>query len=154
MPEVRVQAEGSLWFVQASGSGRTWATASAPASGLVAFVQSFSHTSAANFVQVADSGVPDHHKMVSKSPIDVTFNCLWTGAFTGALTASGSTVPMWHLEYRASAAELGSNSGFYYQYHGVVRTNDAFNEAAEGSTIALTFRALAMNGPTASGYIK
>lgn len=154
MAESRVQAEGTLRFVQASGVGRTWATASAPASGLVAFVQSFSHTSAANFVQIADRGVPDHHKKVSDSPIDVTFNCLWTGAFTGALTASGATVPMWHLEYRASAAEIGASSGFYYQYHGAVLTNNGFTEAAEGSTIALTFRALAMNGPTGSGYIK
>lgn len=153
MPEVRTQAEGSLWFVQASGSGRTWATASAPVSGLVAYVQSFSHTSAQNFTQIMERGIPDHHKFVSKSPIDVTFNCLWTGAFTGALTASGSTVPMMHLEHRASAAELGT-TGFYHQYHGAVLTNIAFNEAAEGNTIALTFRALAMNGPTASGYVK
>lgn len=154
MAEVRVQAEGTLWWVQASGSGRTWATASAPASGLVGYVQSFSHTSAANFAQIMERGVPDHHKLVSKSPIDVTFNFMWTGQFTGALTASGSTVPMVHLEYRASAAELGSNSGFYYQYHGAVLTNNAFNEAAEGSTIAQSFRALAMNGPTGSGYVK
>jgi hypothetical protein len=144
--------EGVLRFVQASGSGRTWATASAPASGLVAYVQSFSHTSAVNFVQINERGIPDHHKFVSKSPIDVTFNCLWTGSFTGALTASGSTVPMFHLEHRASAGELGT-TGFYHQYHGAVLTNVAFNEAAEGDTIALTFRALAMNGPTASGYL-
>jgi hypothetical protein len=153
MPEVRVASEGTLWFVQASGSGRTWATASAPASGLVAYVQSFSHTSAVGFTQIMERGIPDHHKFASKSPIDVTFNCLWTGAFTGMLTASGSTVPMMHIEHRASAAELGA-SGFYHQYHGAVLTNIGFTEAAEGNTIALTFRALAMNGPTASGYIK
>jgi hypothetical protein len=153
MPEVRTMAEGTLWFVQASGSGRTWATASAPASGLVAYVQSFSHTSAQNITTISERGIPDHHKFASKSPIDVTFTCLWTGAFTGMLTASGSTVPMMHLEHRASAAELGA-SGFYHQYHGSVLTNIAFNEAEAGNTIALSFRALAMNGPTASGYIK
>jgi hypothetical protein len=154
MPEVRVMAEGTLRFVQASGSGNVWATASAPVSGLVAYVQSFSHTSAANYVQVSDRGVPTHHKFAAANAIDATFNCLWTGAFTGMLTASGSTVPMMHLEHRASAAEIGSNSAFYHQYHGAVLTNINFTEAAEGNTISLTFRALAMNGPTASGYIK
>jgi hypothetical protein len=154
MPEVRTMAEGTLRFVQASGSGSTWATASAPVSGLVAYVQSFSHTSAVNFVQISERGIPDHHKFASKSPIDVTFNCLWTGAFTGMLTASGSTVPMMHLEHRASAAEIGATSAFYHQYHGAVLTNIGFTEAAEGNSIALTFRALAMVGPTASGWIK
>jgi hypothetical protein len=154
MPEVRVMAEGTLRFVQASGSGSTWATASAPVSGLVAYVQSFSHTSAANIVQIAERGIPDHHKFAGRSPIDVTFACLWTGAFTGMLTASGSTMPMMHLEHRASAAELGTTSAFYHQYHGAVLTNIGYTEAAEGNSISLTFRALAMNGPTASGYIK
>ena len=154
MAEVRVASEGSLWFVQASGSGRTWATASAPVSGLVAYVQSFSHTSAITYTQIMERGIPDHHKFASKSPIDVTFTCQWTGAFTGMLTASGSTVPMMHLEHRASAAELGSNSGVYHQYHGAVLTNIGFSEAAEGDTINLSFRALAMGGPTASGYVK
>jgi hypothetical protein len=154
MPEVRVMAEGTLRFVQASGSGSTWATASAPVSGLVAYVQSFSHTSAANIVQISERGIPDHHKFAGRSPIDVTFACLWTGAFTGMLTASGSTMPMMHLEHRASAAELGTTSAFYHQYHGAVLTNIGYTEAAEGNSISLTFRALAMNGPTASGYIK
>jgi hypothetical protein len=153
MPEVRTMQEGVLRFVQGSGSGRTWATASAPASGLVAYVQSFSHTSAVNFTQVMERGVPDHHKFASRSPIDVTFTCLWTGAFTGMLTASGTTVPMMHLEHRASAVEFGAGSAFYHQYHGAVLTNVAFNEAEAGNTIALSFRALAMNGPTASGYL-
>jgi hypothetical protein len=153
MAETRNMTEGTLRFVQASGSGRTWATASAPVSGLVAYVQSYSHTSAVNFVQISERGIPDHHKMAGKSPIDITFNCLWTGAFTGMLTASGTTVPMMHIEHRASAAELGAGSAFYHQYHGAVLTNIGFTEAAEGNTIALTFRALAMNGPTASGYL-
>lgn len=153
MGETRTHAEGLLRFVQASGSGRTWATASAPASGLVAYVQSYSHTSAISYTQIMERGIPDHHKFASKAPVDVTFDCLWTGAFAAALTASGATVPMLHLEHRAAAAEIGATSAFYHQYHGAVLTNISFTEAAEGDRISLTFRALSMNGPTASGYL-
>ncbi len=39
MPEVRIMSEGTLRYVQGSGSGRTWGTASAPASGLYGYVQ-------------------------------------------------------------------------------------------------------------------
>ena len=151
--EVRVAAEGTLKFIQASGSGRTWATASAAPSGLVAYVQSFSFTSGQTTVQVMERGVPDHHKIVSKQPIDVTFECLWTGSFANALTASGTTVPMFHLEHKAAAQEIGATSAFYHQFHGAVLQSVGLTEAAEGNRISLTFRALAMNGATASGYL-
>lgn len=152
MAEVRIQAEGTLWFVQASGSGRTWATASAPASGLLGYVQSFSFTSGQTVTTIMERGIPDHHKVTEKAAIDVSFDFLSTGARFGYLTASGSTVPMAHLELRHSAAEL--NSGYYYQFHGAALQSDKFDEQKEGNKISISFRALAMNGPTASGYIR
>lgn len=153
MSEVRVMQEGSLRWVQASGSGNVWATASAPQSGLVGFVQSFSHTSAQEMTTIVERGIPSHHKFLSKTPPEITFQFLWTGtnAFPTA-TASGASVPMFHLEFRASAAET-PGTGVYYQFFGCVALNNNHSEAAEGNTIDYTFRALAMNGSTGSGYL-
>lgn len=151
--EVRVQAEGLLRWVQASGSGNVWATASAPQSGLVGYVQSFSHTSAQEMTTIMERGKPTHHKFMSSTPPEVTYEFLWTGtnAFPTA-TASGASVPMFHLEFRASASET-PGTGVYYQYHGCVPLTNDFTENAEGNTISYSFRALGMNGPSASGYL-
>ena len=153
MPEVRIQAEGSLRFVQASGSGRTWATASAPASGLIAYVQSFSYDSAAKFVQIMERGIPDHHKLTERTPIKITFDCLQTGTFPTAATSQGASVQMWHLEFRASAPEMGGGTGFYNQFHGCPIESIKISEEKEGNKISVSVVALSMTGPTASGYL-
>lgn len=153
MGEVRVMAEGTLRYVQGSGIGRTWATASAPASGLLAFIQSFSYTSAQTELTVKERGIPDHHKITEKNAIEISFECLWTGVFPSALTASGASVPMWHLEHKALAGEIGASSGFYHQFYGAVLTNAQFTEQSDGNRIQLDFVALAMNSNTASGYL-
>jgi hypothetical protein len=44
MTELRTRLEGSLRWVQASGSGNVWATASAPASGVFGYVTNFTFT--------------------------------------------------------------------------------------------------------------
>lgn len=152
--EVRVMMEGTLRFVRQSGSGRTWATASAPVSGLLAYVQSFSYTSAQTLTTIRERGVPDHHKITEKAPIDVTFQCLFTGQIPTAISGSGATVPMWALEFRASAAEIGNGTtGTYIQFHGAGLQDLKFGEAKEGDTLDFTLRALALNGPTGSGYL-
>lgn len=157
MPEVRIQAEGTMRWVQQSGSGRTWATASAPQSGLYGFVQSFSFTSAQTVTTIMERGLPDHQKVTMKAPIDVSVEFLWTGSAAGQqapATGSGATVPMLALELRASAGDMaGSPSAWYYQFHGAALQSIAFTEAAEGNRISVQFRALAMVGPTASGYL-
>lgn len=154
MPEVRVAAEGSLRYVQASGSGRTWATASAAATGYLGYVQSFTFTSGTNLVTIMDRGNPDHHKQTMKNPIDITVQYQWTGGFFDAGSGSGASVPMLHLEFRAARPEVGDgSSAFYYQFHGVARINNQVTEQQDGDTINITYRALAMNGPTGSGYI-
>ncbi len=153
MAEVRVQAEGSLWWVQASGSGRVWATASAPQSGLVAFCTDFSFKSAFKTVQVMDRGTVDHHKLVGKPAIEVSFGALWTGSQPNPGTASGASLPMVHLEFKAARPEIAAASGFYYQFYGVPLESVDFAEAEDGDTLKYTVKALGMNGPTASGYI-
>lgn len=155
MGEVRVKREGTLWFVQASGSGRTWATATSPTSGYLAYVQSMAYTSAQTITTIMERNNPDHHKVTQVAPIDVTFTLLYTGGIPTALSGSGASVPMFHLEYRASAPEIGNGTtGAYFQFIGVALQQHQFTEADDGDTVAFTTRALAMTGPTGSGYIK
>lgn len=154
MTEVRVKAEGTLRQVQASGSGRAWATAAAAPAAILAYVQEFSVTSAQTITTIMERGVPDHHKVTQKAPIDVTFRCLWTGGTPTALTSSGTTIPLFHLEHRASAAEIGNGStGMFHQFHGAALQSVQLQEADEGNSINLTYRCLAMVGPTGSGFL-
>ena len=152
MAEVRTMREGSVWWVAASGTGTSWATASAPVSGLFGFVQSFSHTSGQTITTIKERGTPHHHKVTDVAPIQVTLNFLWTGTNTTPASGSGASVPMHHLEFKAIAPENG-NTGVYYQFHGAALQDNNFTENAEGNTIDYTFPALAMNGPTGSGYL-
>lgn len=153
MAEVRVMQEGTLRFVQASGSGNSWATASAPASGTVGYVQSFSHDSGQKITTISERGIPVHHKLTEKSPIKVTFQFLHTGSTFSYLTASGATMPLVHLEWRASAAELGAGSGVYYQYYGCALESIKVKEANDGNTVDMSFVTVGMVGATASGYL-
>lgn len=152
MAEIRTMREGTLWWVQASGSGRTFATASAPQSGEFGFVRSMNYTSGATINVVSDRGTPDHNKLISRQPISLTVNCAWTASVPSAASGSGASVPMFHLEYRASAAETPT-TGIYMQFHGVPLVSYQWTEGDE-DTMAFTFQALACNGPTGSGYIK
>lgn len=156
--EIFVHAEGILRFVQASASGgnasgaRVWGTGSAPVSGTMAYVESFSYTSGRTIQTIMNRGVPTHHKMTQRDPIQITFNCLYTGAVPEAASASGATIDMWHLEHEANDAGL-ANSGRYIQFHGVTVQSVQFTENPQGDTLAFTCVALGMNGPTGSGYL-
>ena len=153
MAEVRVQAEGTLRSIQASGSGRTWATAAAAPTTLLGYVQSFNFNSAQTVTTIMERGIPDHHKITEKAAIDVSVDYLWTGSSLSFLTASGATVPLAHLEFRASAQEYGAGTGFFYQFMGCALNSIKLDEAKEGNKISMSFKALAMVGPTASGYL-
>lgn len=156
--EIFVQAEGVLRFVQASASGgnasgaRVWATGSAPPSGTLAYVQSFGYTSGRTIQTILDRGLPTHHKETQKDPIQLTFNCLYTGAIPEPVSASGATMPLYHIEFEANDAANG-NTGRYMQFHGVAIKSVQFSENAQGDTVAFTTVALGMNGPTGSGYL-
>lgn len=153
--EARVMAEGSLWWVQASGSGRAWATAATPKSGLMGLVTDFSYSSAATITTIMERGTPNHHKVTERSRIEPSVSFLWTGtnALPSAETGSGASVPMFHLEFKAIRPEDFAGSGYYYQFHGAALQSFDFKEAKEGDNLALKFACLAMTGPTASGYL-
>lgn len=155
MAEIRVKQEGELRFVQGSGSGATWATASAPVSGYAGFVTDWSFNSGIKSYQAMERGVPSHHKLVSKDPIDGTFTFQFTGGMPSALTASGASLPLFHFEWRQKTPEVSTavGSGSYYQLYGVLFEKLAIKEADQGNTIQVTWKALAMNGPTGSGYL-
>jgi predicted membrane GTPase involved in stress response len=152
MAEARIFAEGTLRCVQASGSGRTWATASAPTSALFGYVQEgFTFTSGRAVITIFERGVPDHHKVTQKEVINGSFTMQWTGSIPSAVSGSGASVPMWHLEHKAAAPENGG-TGVYHQLHGVVVQSIGFTEGSP-NTVNVSFVALAMNGPTGSGYL-
>lgn len=153
MAEVRVMMEGELRFVAASGSGRTWATASAPASGIFAYVEAFKFTTGQTITTIKNRGIPDHHKVTEKDPIEIEFEFLWTGAHPAPASGSGATVPMWHLEFRASAQETFPGSGQYYQFHGCAFQSNDFSEEMEGDKNKFKVVALAMSGANVSGFL-
>jgi hypothetical protein len=151
--ETRTQLEGELRFVRGSGSGNTFATAATPVSGIIGFSQSFSYNSAQTVTTIMNRGIPDHHKVTQKSPVEVTFQCYFTGNYPTGITGSGATVPFFHLEHRASAAEIGNGTtGVYHLFIGAALESVKLSEGAP-NTIDLTYRCLAMVGPTGSGYL-
>lgn len=159
--EVRVMAEGTLRGVQASGSGRTWATAASPPSALYGFIQNgMSITSAQTVTQIMERGTPDHNKITEKAGIKITVSQLHTYV-TGQptpftiLTASGTTVPMQHLEWRVSAAEIGAGAGtgIYYQFYGVATESIKIGEDSKGNKLDYSFVCLGYTGPTGSGFL-
>jgi len=153
MAEVRNRKEGALRWVQASGSGLTWATASAAATALMGFVRNFTWTSANTIQTISDRGTPNHHKKVDAQPINGSFDVAWanTGQFPNPAVSSGATVEMVHLELKMTAPEAGA--AYYYQFHGAAITQRQFTEGDQENALSFQFVALAMNGPTASGYI-
>jgi len=154
MTEVRNSTEGSLRWVQASGSGSTWATASAPASGLIGYVSNVTFTSARDVQVISNRGIPSHHKFVAKTPVSVQFDLQWgiTGDYPPMnVTGSGATVQMVHLELKSTAAEDGS--ALYHQIHGVSINSMAWTETTPANTMQFQGVGLAMVGPTASGYL-
>lgn len=151
MGEVRTMREGQLWWVQASGSGRSWATAATPQSGLFGFVRSMQFTSAADVVVVSDRGTPDHKKVTNLQPINGQINFAWTGWHPTGASGAGASVPMVHLEYKASQPETGS--GRFFQFYGVSMNSIQFQEGQNEDTIQATFNALGMSGENPSGYI-
>lgn len=152
MPEARTRREGIFRMVAASGSGRTWATASAPVNHLMGLVRDFTFSSAQTITTIDERGTPDHHKITSVDPISLTLQFLWTGQFPTGASGSGASVPMFHTEFRAAQPEL-NNSGAYMQFHGCAIKSVKFSERVEGNTIDLEMVALAMNGATGSGYL-
>lgn len=154
MPEARTLLEGELRWVQASGSGRTWATAATPASGIVGFCAGVTITSGQTITTIMNRGIPDHHKKTEAAAIDISFDMLWTGTYAlPTASGGGASVPMWHYEFRTSAPELGAASAYYYQFYGCPMVSVDIKEAKEGDTVSIKTKALGMSGANTSGYL-
>jgi len=120
----------------------------------MAFCTNFNHTSAHQFAVIMDRGTISHHKSVSQTPPDFSFDILWgvTAAYPPTnVTGSGATVPMVHFEYKATAKEDGA--ALYYQIHGVALNSIQFSEGDEANNATFAGQALAIVGPTASGFL-
>ena len=154
MAEVRTNFEGSLRYVQGSGSGTSWATASAPVTGLIGYVTNLTWTSAQDFLVVSDNGVPTHQKAGARQPITLSFDVQYgiTAQYPAPATASGATVPHILLELRMSAQEQSAGSALYYQFYGATKLSNAFTHA-NPNTMTWTYQCLGMSGANGSGYI-
>ncbi len=153
--EVRTFAEGSLRWVQASGTGG-WQTGSAAITALVGFVQAgTTFPSARNLVTVMERGYPHHHKFTDEPANEVQFSYLQavTGNLANPATASGVSTPQVHFQIRSQDNEVAAASAQYWLLTNCVLTNRVWAEAAEGNTLQETWRALSIIGPTASGYL-
>lgn len=153
--EARIFAEGALRWVQASGTGG-WNTASAPATALCGFVQvGTNFNSAANLITVMERGIPHHHKRAGSEPIELTITYLQavTANMANPATASGVSTPQVHFELRHQDNEVAAASAQYFQFHNCAIVSRGWTEAEEGNNFQETWRALAMVGPTASGYL-
>lgn len=154
--EVRVFAEGSLRWVQASAASGGWLTASAPQSALMGFVQAGLKVNSARNVQtIMDRGLPSHHKIVESTPPDVQFTYLLavTANMANPATASGASTPQVHLELKVTDTENPALTAQYFQFTNCVLVSRSPSEAVAGDQIQETWRALAYVGPTASGYL-
>ena len=62
-------------------------------------------------------------------------------------------MPMFHLEHKALSPENPTETGRYHQWYGVTWDSLQLTENEEANTLTIPMQALAMNGPTASGYL-
>lgn len=156
MSEARVFAEGALRYVEASGSGTSWGTASAATTGLVSYVQAgLAAASARRVATIMERGFPSHHKIIGAEAPTVQFTYLLSnvaGVLPYTATADGASVPLYHLELKSDADEGDATAVWQQFIRGVLESRN-ITEAEEGNTVQENWRFIAMNGPTASGYI-
>jgi hypothetical protein len=108
------------------------------------------------FVAMHDRGVPKHFKHTKKEVGKGQFKLLYgiTADYPAtAITASGASVPMVHLEWRANYTENGTASGIYWQLMNCVLGAPKFTEAENGDDATYDFQYIYQQGPTASGYL-
>lgn len=154
--EIRTHYEGELRWVQASGTGAAWATASAAATGLMGYVQAgLSFTQTTTFATIKNRGTPTMHKLQGTEPIEVAFTVLhgFTAQYPNPATSSGVSTPQVHMELKMRVEEIATASGMYVQFYNGVIPTKAFSEAEAGDTYAFTVRFLGMSGFNGSGYL-
>lgn len=168
--EVRVLREGEFRWVQGgSGTGGNintgWITGASPASGVFGFIAGGIQYSRDFTLQtVFDRGFPKHNKLTQYMPVEVTVPVLYATTadwppMQPFVTASGFSLPMWHLEFKMHKPEVAGKevpflgTGEYIQFHNASMLSFGLNENENGNTVSMKFRALAAVGPTASGFL-
>lgn len=155
--EIRNFAEGRLRWVVASGNGTTWVTASAPATGLVGFVQEGQTFQRQRTVtQVMERGYPSHQKNASQAfvPVTFTFKQSVTANYPPtSTTAGGASLPLVHFELMHNVPELGGPTAQFHQYISCAFVSDGWTEAEDGNNYQQNWQAAIVLGPTASGYL-
>jgi tetrahydromethanopterin S-methyltransferase subunit D len=156
MSEARVFAEGALRYVEASGSGTAWQTASAAHTGLVSYVQAgFTVNSARKVATIMERGYPSHHKIIGAEAVTTQFTYLLSnvaGMLPYTATADGASVPLYHLELKSDADE-GDATAVWTQFVRGVLVSRNITEAEEGNTVQENWAFISQSGPTGSGYI-
>ena len=161
MTEARTFFEGALRYIQASGistnGGTAYATASAAPSALVGFVRAgMSINSARDVVTIMERGKPSHHKGGNENPIEIQFtflNAVTANKPPVDVTGAGASFPAVHFELKVDAPELGAGSAQYMYFMQAANVSDNWTEAEDGNPNQMTWRALKMHGPTATGFL-
>ncbi len=127
---------------------------------MIGFAAGFTFDRNDQYVTISNRGIPNHHKRTMRSPVELNFNVIYgvTADYPPRnpyVTASGFSVPGWHLEFKQHTPEIGSGlaTGIYYQFHNCVEIGDPFSENEAGNTVAFRYRALAAVGPQSTGYL-
>lgn len=153
--EIRNLPEGSLWWVQASGTGG-WLTASAPKSGLMGYVQAgMTFQQPQTFTPYYNRGTAGGFKFVQKGAgtLGVKLGYGVTADYPPtAITASGVSTPQVHFEYKAISPE-NNLTGLWWQFQNCVNGGPKFTEGAAQDEFDFSFQFLTYNGPTGSGYL-
>lgn len=155
MPEPRNLPEGELRWVQASGTGG-WLTASAPASGLMGYVQAgMAFQQQQNFQPYFNRGTAGGFKFTQKQAGTLQFKLLYgiTADYPPtAITASGVSVPEVHFEFKQLTPE-DNRTAIWHQFRNCVNGGPRLTEQANANEYDFSFQFLTMLGPTASGFL-
>lgn len=156
MPETRTMIEGNVRWVQASGNGSAWVTASAAPTGLLGFVTNMQWgIRQQEHIAIMNRGQFSHWKAGDKGVLAGSFDLIYgiTAEYPPtAVTAGGASLPIIHLEHKMLASEVGATSGVYHIFAGVVIDSVQITEGKPNS-MTFNFQAATVIGPTASGYL-
>lgn len=153
MPEIRNLPEGVLSWVQSSGTGG-WATASAPASGLVGYVQGgMNFQQPRQYETVYNRGTAGHFKLVRVENGKLSFDVLYgiTADYPPtAITASGVSTNQIHLEWKVTAPEIGGVQ--YWQFMNCVQATPKVTENERGDQASFEFQYLSHLGESVAAF--
>lgn len=155
MAEIRNLPEGTLSWVQSSGTGG-WGTGATPASGVMGFVQAgMSFQQPQTFTPYYNRGTAGGFKFVQKQAGTLTFKLAYgiTADYPPtATTAVGVSTPQIHFEFKAASPE-NNVTGLYWRFHNCVNGGPKITEGAAQDEADFSFQFLTYSGVNASGML-